>query len=442
VAVSKLDKENLRKEMANMLYACKRSQNLLKSKETLVGGIEMKGKYKLVSNNTSNREKVSLDFLNKDVAKKTLKFHSSFEQYAETPLVELKQLSKYLGLENFFVKDESYRFGLNAFKVLGGSYAIGQYVANKLGKDIDDFPYKALISEEVKNDLGELTFITATDGNHGCGVAWTAEQLKQKAIVYMPKGSSMERLERIRAHGAIAEIIDMNYDECVRYCNELAKEKGYIIVQDTAWEGYQEIPIWIMQGYITMAYEAYLRMEEKNIKPTHVFLQAGVGSMASAVCGFFSSVYKEDKPIFTIVEPHKANCIFRTAKADDGKLHFVTGDMDTIMAGLACGEPNIIGWEILKSYAENFLSVPDEVAAHGMRLLGNPLRGDERIISGESGAVTAGVVSQLMTIEELKEIKESLKLDENSVVLCISTEGDTDFNNYRDIVWNGLYPNK
>ncbi len=402
----------------------------------------MEEKYEWVTNDTSERANTSLDFLNENIAKKVLQFHSSFEQYSETPLVELKELAKYLGLNDVFVKDESYRFGLNAFKVLGGSFAIGQFIADKLGKDIDELPYKTLISDEIKNQLGELTFITATDGNHGRGVAWTAEQLKQKSIVFMPKGSSKERLERIKAHGAYAEIKEFNYDECVRAANALAGEKGYVMVQDTAWEGYEKIPTWIMQGYITMAYEAYLKLKAQNIKPTHIFLQAGVGSLASAVCGFFSSVYPENKPIITIVEPNKADCIFRTAKANDGKLHFVTGDMDTIMAGLACGEPNTIGWGVLKAYADHFLSVPDAAAAHGMRVLGNPLKGDERIISGESGAVTLGVVSQLMTGEGLSDIKESLKLDENSVVLCISTEGDTDFNHYRDIVWNGLYPNK
>ena len=399
-------------------------------------------KYELVSNDITKRKKASLDFLNEEVAKKTFKFHSSFNQYAETPLVELKELAKHIGLKNFFVKDESYRFGLNAFKVLGGSFAVGQYIANKLGKNINDLPYETLISDEIKKKVGELTFITATDGNHGRGIAWTAEQLKQKSIIYMPKGSAKERLENIRAHGAKAEILDMNYDECVKYANDLAEKNGWVMIQDTAWEGYEDLPTWIMQGYITMAYESYLKMEAQNIKPTHVFLQAGVGSMASAVCGFFSSVYSENKPIITIVEPNKAACLFNTAKADDGKLHFVTGDMNTIMAGLACGEPCTIGWNVLNAYANNFLSVPDDTAAHGMRVLGNPLKGDDRIISGESGAVTVGVVSQLMTKRELEGIKESLRLDENSVVLCISTEGDTYFEHYRNVVWNGLYPNK
>lgn len=399
-------------------------------------------KFDLVQNDITKRKKTNLDFLNEDVAKKVLKYHSSFEQYTETPLVELKELSKYLGIKDLFIKDESYRFGLNAFKVLGGSFTIGQYIANKLGKDIDELPYKTLISDEVKKELGEITFITATDGNHGRGVAWTAEQLKQKAIVYMPKGSALERRDRIRAHGATCEITEWNYDDTVRYCNELAEKNGYVMVQDTSWPGYEELPRWIMQGYMTMAYEAYLKLQKENKRPTHIFLQAGVGSMASGVCGFFSSVYADNKPIITTVEPDKAACLYKTAKADDGELHPVTGEMNTIMAGLACGEPITIGWPVLNANAENFLSIPEETAAYGMRVLGNPLKGDERVISGESGAATIGVVAQVMKLEELKEIKEKLKLDENSVVLLFSTEGDTYFEGYREIVWNGLYPNK
>ncbi len=399
-------------------------------------------KYDLVQNDISTREIADLSFLSEDVAKKVLKFHSSFGQYAETPLVELKELAKYLGLKDLFVKDESHRFGLNAFKVLGGSFTIGQYIANKLGKNIEELPYKTLISDEIKKELGEITFITATDGNHGRGIAWTAEQLKQKAIVYMPKGSAQERVDKIRAHGAFCEVTEMNYDDTVRFCNDLAEKNGYVMVQDTSWEGYEDLPRWIMQGYMTMAYEAYLKLKEQNKKPTHIFLQAGVGSLASAVTGFFSSIYPDDKPLITIVEPDKAACLYKTAKADDGKLHPVTGEMNTIMAGLACGEPVTIGWGVLHANCENFLSVPDATAAHGMRVLGNPLKGDERIISGESGAATAGVVSQVMKLEELKEMKEKLKLDENSVVLCFSTEGDTYFDHYRDVVWNGLYPNK
>lgn len=396
----------------------------------------MEEKFRLVQFPRKEGEKYSLDFLNMDTVKKVCDFHRSFPIYEKTPLVEMSSLAKELGVGDIFVKDESYRFGLNAFKVLGGSFAIGNYLAKKLGMDISELSYEKMISDEIREKLGEITFVTATDGNHGRGVAWTANQIKQKAVVYMPKGSAAERLANIQAEGADASITDMNYDEAVRLANRKAEENGWVMVQDTAWEGYEDIPTWIMQGYATMAYEAYEQLGEK---PTHIFLQAGVGSLAGAVAGFFSSMYGEDRPIITVVEPEKAACLFKTAEANDGELHFVTGDMNTIMAGLACGEPCSIGWNILRDYADNFISCPDYVAANGMRILGNPPRGDERVISGESGAVTAGCVAEIMRNPELENIKKALKLDENSRILCISSEGDTDEANYKAVVWDGKY---
>lgn len=377
----------------------------------------------------------------REAAEKVRSFHSSFPEYAPTPLVQLNGLARELGIDSIYVKDESYRFGLNAFKVLGGSYSIGKYIAEKLGMRLSELSYEKLISSEIREKLGDLTFVTATDGNHGRGVAWTANRLKQHSVVYMPKGSAEERLENIKALGADASITDMNYDEAVRLAFRTSEEKGWVMVQDTAWEGYEDIPAWIMQGYTTMALEAVEQMQGEF--PTHVFLQAGVGAMSGAVTGFFADLMKSEKrekPIITIVEPNKADCIYRTAKANDGKLHFVTGDMNSIMAGLCCGEPCTIGWNLLHDYAENFVSVPDYVAAEGMRILGNPLPGDTRIISGESGAATTGFVAELMRNESLGWLREQLRMDQNSKVLCISTEGDTDRENYRRIVWDGLYP--
>lgn len=396
----------------------------------------MKEELKLVQYERTTGPKFNLDFMSLENAKKVQRFHASFPVYQETPLTEMKATAEVLGLGNIYVKDESYRFGLNAFKVLGGSYAIGNYMAKRLGKNIEEMPYQELVSEQVRKELGDVTFVTATDGNHGRGVAWTANQLRQKAVVYMPKGSAEERLKNIQAEGADASITDLNYDEAVRLANSQADQKGWVMVQDTAWEGYEDIPEWIMQGYGTMGYEAYIQLPEK---PTHIFLQAGVGSMAGAVTGFFSSVYGEERPIITIVEPNKADCVFRTAEAADGKLHFVTGDMDTIMAGLACGEPCSIGWNVLRDYADNFISCPDYVAAQGMRIMGNPEKGDTRVISGESGAAAFGCVAEIMRNPRYTGIKEKLGLDEHSKVLFFSTEGDTDKENYRSIVWDGAY---
>lgn len=399
----------------------------------------MKEEFKLVQLEHLPNQKYNIDFLGLEEAKRVQGFHASFPVYQKTPLAILNNTAGELGLGGIYVKDESYRFGLNAFKVLGGSFAIGNYMAEKLGMDIRELPYDRMISQEIKEKLGELTFVTATDGNHGRGVAWTANQLKQKAVVYMPKGSAKERLDNIRAEGADASITDYNYDEAVRLANSQAEKNGWIMVQDTAWEGYEDIPAWIMQGYGTMGYEAYEQLPEK---PTHIFLQAGVGSMAGAITGLMANIYGEDRPIITIVEPNKADCLFRTAEADDGKLHFVTGDMDTIMAGLACGEPCSIGWNVLRSYADNFISCPDYTAAKGMRILGNPAGSDTKVVSGESGAAAFGCVAEIMSNPDLSAMKEKLKLNGESRVLFFNTEGDTDRENYKAVVWDGKYPSK
>ena len=382
----------------------------------------------------------SVKFLNKEEVSKAKKFHESFLEYDETPLIDLKELAEKIGLGGIYLKDESYRFGLNAFKVLGGSFAMGKYLAEKLGEDIDDLPYEKMICKEVKDKLGDITFVTATDGNHGRGVAWTANRLKQKSVVFMPKGSSIKRLNNIKAEGAEASITDLNYDDAVRLANKYAEEHNGVIIQDTAWEGYEKIPAWIMQGYGTMALEASEQLKALNVlKPTHIFVQAGVGSLAGAVQGFFASQYGDDCPKTVVVESNLADCYYKSAIANDGEARSVGGDMQTIMAGLACGEVNTIGFTILKNYSKAFISCPDWVAAKGMRILGNPLKGDTGIISGESGAVTTGALYEIMTNDEYKDLKEALELDENSKVLLFSTEGDTDPEKYREIVWDGKY---
>ena len=371
-----------------------------------------------------------------ETARQVRKFHESFPMYGPTPLAKLPETAKLMGIGEIYVKDESHRFGLNAFKVLGGSYAMGNYLAGRLGKPLSETGYAVLTAPETREALGDITFITATDGNHGRGVAWTAGTLGQKSVVHMPKGSAAERLNNIRAAGARADIIDGNYDDAVRLSRQEAAENGWVIVQDTSWEGYEEIPGWIMQGYCTMALEAWEQLPQK---PTHIFLQAGVGSMAAAVAAFFASVYGEDRPRIVIVEPNSADCFYRTARADDGKCHVVTGEMKTIMAGLACGEPCPMALEILKDCADHFIAFPDWAAAKGMRILGNPLGKDDRVTSGESGASSFGCFAALATEPELAEIKQELGLNETSRVLFFSTEGATDRENYRRIVWDGTF---
>lgn len=392
--------------------------------------------FDLIMNTKAKERREEISSFDVSEAAKARAFHGSFPVYRETPLVSLQNLAEKLQVKSIYLKDESKRFGLNAFKVLGASYAIANEIGRRIGKGITELSAESILSKETKEKIGDITFVTATDGNHGRGVAWTANKLGQKAVVYMPKGSALERLENIRAEGAEAEITDMNYDDAVRLAQKMAEEKGWIVVQDTAWEGYEDIPRWIMQGYTTMGHEI---MEQIPEKPTHIFLQAGVGSMAGAMTGFFSNLYKEDKPIIVIVEPAKADCLFQTAKADDGKLHNVTGDMDTIMAGLACGEPCTIGWNVLKGYADAFIRCPEYAAADGMRILAASIKGDTAVTAGESGAAAFGCMVNILMDADLAEWKKLLKLDENAKILCISTEGDTDQKNYQDVVWGGKY---
>lgn len=380
-------------------------------------------------------------YLNLEHAKAVSQFHQSFPLYQPTPLVSLSGLAEAVGVGSINVKDESHRFGLNAFKVLGGSFAVGQIIAERLGLPMEAMDYATLTNAATREKLGELTFITATDGNHGRGIAWTASTLGHKSVVYMPKGSTVERLENIRAAGAEADILELNYDDAVRFAQEQAKANGWIFVQDTAWDGYEEIPAWIMQGYTTMAFEAYQQLEANGSgKPTHIFLQAGVGSMAASMAGFFAQTYGDVCPKIVIVEPNKADCLYRTARADDGKLHFVTDDMDTIMAGLACGEPSTIAWDVLQSYADAFISCPDFISAKGMRILANPVASDKEVISGESGSVGIGLLSELMTNPVFNQIKDKLALNQDSRVLFFNTEGDTDKAGYHAVVVEGKYP--
>lgn len=367
-------------------------------------------------------------------------FHKSFPQYDATPLTPLSNLAAYLGLKRLYVKDESYRFGLNAFKVLGGSYAIARYVAQQLGKDVSEVSYQVLTSDKLREEFGQATFFTATDGNHGRGVAWAANKLGQKCVVRMPRGTTQTRLENIAKENAVVTIEDLNYDDCVRMAAKEAKEaERGIMVQDTAWEGYEEIPTWIMQGYGTLAMEADRQLTADGSRPTHIFVQAGVGSLAGAVIGYFANRFKENPPVMAVVEAGAADCLYRSAMQADGSRVDVTGDMPTIMAGLACGEANTVSWDILRNHADAFVSCPDWVSANGTRIYGSPLRGDKQVISGESGSVSMGLLHTIMTDQKYAELKDALKLDKNSEVLLISTEGDTDPDRYREITWEGLY---
>ena len=387
-------------------------------------------------NEMPKTEDKNLPLMAIEEVKKARSFHESCPQYSETPLADLKGMAEYLGLDRVCVKDESYRFGLNAFKVLGGSYAIARYIGEETGKDISELPYSVLTSQELREKFGTATFYSATDGNHGRGVAWAANKLHQKSVIIMPKGSTVTRLNHIKAENAEAWISEVNYDECVRQAAKLAEKTEHgVMVQDTAWEGYEKIPAWIMEGYGTMADEAG---DQYGGRPTHIFVQAGVGSLAGAVVGYFANRYRENPPVMVVVEASAADCLYRGAAAGDGEIRIVDGDMDTIMAGLACGEPNITSWDILKNHVSCFISLEDCAAARGMRMLAAPLKGDRQVVSGESGAASFAALAAIMRKDEYKELREKLGLGKDSKVLCFSTEGDTDPERWKNIVWEGL----
>ena len=389
----------------------------------------------IIKNENSQKNK-EIELLNLKNMEEVKKFHQSLDSYKKTPLIRLKNLAEKLGVKEILVKDESYRFGLKAFKGLGGIYALSRVVCKKL--NMEKISFAELKSEKVREQIKDMTFVTATDGNHGKGIAWSAAQLGCRAIVYMPKGSSEIRAQAIRDAGkAEVTITDMGYDDTVRFAAKMAEEKGWYLVQDTSWDGYQEIPEWIIQGYTTMGAEAVEQIEEMGIgTPTHVFLQAGVGAMSGGIMGYLANRYRDKMPVFSVVEPKEVACIYESARVNDQKPHEAKGSGITIMAGLNCGEPCTVTWPILRDYSDYYFSCPDFISAKGMRTAAAPTGDDRRIVSGESGAVTLGLTVLLLEKKELEEIRKDMKLDENSIILLFSTEGDTDPEIYKNIIEN------
>lgn len=380
------------------------------------------------------------DFLTDEATSSVMKLHQSVNSYEKTPLVSLKDRANQLKVKGIYVKDESYRFGLNAFKGLGGIYALTRVICKELGLDINKIRFSDLKEPELNKRISEMIFVTTTDGNHGKGVAWAAGQLGCKAYVYMPKGSAEARAEAIRKAGkAEVTITNFVYDDAVRFANEMSKKNGWYLVQDTSWEGYEEVPTWIVQGYTTMVKEAIDQLKEYGIeRPTHVFLQAGVGALAGSVTGYLANHYEGKRPIISIVEPEEVACIFESAKYTDGLPHAATGNGTTIMAGLNCGEPCTITWPVLRDFASYYFACPDYVAAEGMRQLANPVGNDRKIISGESGAATFGTMLLILERPECVNIRKELGIDDNAVILIFNTEGDTDPDNYKAVL-NGAY---
>ncbi len=326
-------------------------------------------------------------------------FHKSMDAYAETPLIELKSLASTLNVKGIFVKDESHRFGLNAFKGLGVSYALDKIIGANKGKT--------------------YTFVSCTDGNHGKALAWRANQLGHKAVIFMPKGSERRRVEAIEAHSAEVIVTEMNYDDTVRHAASYARENGYYLVQDTALPDNVETANDIVMGYTTMVREA---IHQITIQPTHVFLQAGVGSMAGGVIWFLCNQITDMMPQIGVIESSEVACIYESVKR--GRVISIGGEPFTIMAGLNCGEANFITYPLLKAKGNYFLKCRDEITVTGMRRARNPVEGDVAFSAGESGAVGLGLIEEVLSNPEYETMKRQLNLDENSVILIFNTEGD------------------
>ena len=395
-----------------------------------------KNKFKTTQGADSGLEEI----LPPDLPRKIRGFHRQLPGYRMSPLKGLPNLATRLGLGGIWVKDESARLDLRSFKVLGGSYAIYKLLQKRLGMQHQELSFADLTGGPLREKLGEITFAAATDGNHGRGVAWSAAQMGFRSVIYVHKLTSRGRIEAIEKSGARVVVVDGNYDDAVRQVSQDARRNGWVIVSDTAWEGYEDIPKWVMQGYTTMLSEAQEQLAAQGLsQPTHLFVQAGVGSLAAATIGFYRNLFGEN--IRTcVIEPTKAACLFRSAQSADGTPQIVEGSLDTIMAGLACGEPNPIAWQILKERADYFAICPDYVAAMGMRVYGVPLRDDPHVISGESGAVTLGALMYIMKHASASAFREELGLGLDSQVLLINTEGNTSPDDFRYVVWEGGIP--
>ena len=395
-----------------------------------------------VLENDQRPETVFPDFLNPEAVRKIWNFHRSVPGYRPTPLIELRAMAARWKIKGVFIKDESQRFGLNSFKALGGIYALSRILGRELGVESDQLRFNELLKPEFKDHIRQKVFATATDGNHGRGVAWSAAQLGADSVIFMPVGSSPYRCQKIREAGAREVIVtDMSYDDTVRLAAKTAAANGWTLVQDTSWPGYEEIPLWICQGYTTMAYEAGEQLLAAGVaQPTHAFLQAGVGSMAGGILGYLHQRYWSVPPITSIIEPSQVACVYASALANDGKTHAVSGVQHTIMAGLNCGETCTVVWPILRDLAAYYFTCPDFVAARGMRLAAHPLGGDPAWVSGESGAVPLGLLSLILERPELEPIKKAMGFNSDSVVLLFSTEGNTDPDTYEAVLFDGAYP--
>lgn len=347
--------------------------------------------------------------------------------HAETPLVALSGLAAELGVAAIHVKDEGQRLGLGSFKALGGAYAVIRLVLEAaeeaLGRSVD---ISELDAADVRAVAQGITVACATDGNHGRSVAQGAQIVGARAAIFVHSGVSDGRVAAIARYGATMIRVAGTYDDSVKEAARVAQDSGWIIVSDTSWPGYERIPLLVMQGYTALVREALRRLPER---PTHVFVQSGVGGIAAAVAAHLAIEFGETRPVFTVVDPARAACLFESARA--GHAVTIPHGEPTVMAMLECCEPSLVAWRILSRVADAFMAVDEDDAVATMKRLANPVTGDPAIVAGESGGV--GLAGLIRVVAD-PAAKKALGLGTNSRILVINTEGATDRAKYREIV--------
>jgi diaminopropionate ammonia-lyase len=326
--------------------------------------------------------------------------------YAPTPMRSLPGLAAEAGVGAIHYKDEGPRFGLKSFKALGGGYAVSRLAEGRV--------------------RGSMTVTCATDGNHGRAVAWGASAAGCRCVIFVHAGVSDARVEAIKAFGAEVRRVRGNYDDSVRQAAEVAAAEGWVVVSDTSYPGYDDVPRLVMQGYAVLAEEALAQLREP---PTHVFVQGGVGGLAAAVGAHLWERLGLGRPRIVVVEPERADCLLRSAAA--GEIRKVEGALDTVMAGLACGVPSLLAWAILRDVADAFVCIADEAALDTMRRLAYPVPGDPPIVGGESGV--AGLAG-LRIVARDGSARQQLELDGRSRVMVIGSESDTDPEFYARVI--------
>jgi len=330
-----------------------------------------------------------------------------------------------LGVGEVLLKDESNRLGLPAFKILGASWAIYRALEKRIGgfqswKTIDDLARQLA-------PLRPMSLATATDGNHGRAVAHVAALLGLGARIYVPVGTAQARIDGIASEGATVEVVDGTYDDAVACAAEDASE-GYLVISDTSWPGYEEVPRWVMEGYSTILWEIDDDLARRGENgPDVVAVQVGVGALAAAVARHYRQPNRIPQPMLLSVEPLHAACMLASMEA--GEIVSVPGPHDSIMAGLNCGRPSIIAWPIVSTEFDAFIAISDERAREAIRLLART-----SVVAGETGGSGLAGVIELLTGPDAAKNRVSLGIDQETRVLLFVTEGATDPLAYREIV--------